>query len=59
MSAKDHDEHGEVINEIGWMVLPEFQGRGLGRSATDAILDKARHDTHSNSSGRAARQAPV
>jgi RimJ/RimL family protein N-acetyltransferase len=38
----DHDEEGEVINEIGWMVLPEFQGRGLGREATRAILEKAR-----------------
>jgi len=38
----DHDEDGEVITEIGWMVLPEFQGRGLGREATRAILERAR-----------------
>ena len=23
------DWHGEPIHEVGWMVLPEFQGRGL------------------------------
>lgn len=40
----DHDEDDEVVNEIGWMVLPEFQGRGLGREATRAILDRARTD---------------
>jgi RimJ/RimL family protein N-acetyltransferase len=38
----DHEEDGERITEIGWMVLPEFQGRGLGRQATGAILEKAR-----------------
>jgi len=38
----DHVEDGEIINEIGWMVLPEFQGRGLGREATRAILGRAR-----------------
>ncbi|MEO8475846.1 MAG: GNAT family N-acetyltransferase [Actinomycetota bacterium] len=40
----DHDEDGEHINEIGWMVLPEFQGQGLGRDAALAILDKARRE---------------
>jgi len=39
-----HDDHGEPISEIGWMVLPEFQGRGLGRSATAALLERARTD---------------
>jgi RimJ/RimL family protein N-acetyltransferase len=38
----DHEEDGERINEIGWMVLPEFQGRGLGREAARALLDRAR-----------------
>ena len=32
---------GERINEIGWMVLPEFQGRGLATQAVRALLDKA------------------
>jgi hypothetical protein len=27
-----HDEDGEPVSEIGWMVLPEFQGSGSGRS---------------------------
>ena len=30
--------------EIGWMVLPEFQGRGLGKAATAALIDRARAD---------------
>lgn len=38
----EHTEHGEPINEIGWMVLPPFQGRGLGSQAVRTILDKAR-----------------
>lgn len=28
-----HDADGERISEIGWMVLPEFQGRALRRSS--------------------------
>lgn len=31
----------ESINEIGWMVLPEFQGRGLATKAVRTILDMA------------------
>ncbi len=37
-----HEEDGEQISEVGWMVLPRFQGRGLGRRATWALLDSAR-----------------
>ena len=33
------DEH---YNEMGWMILPEFQGRGLATRAVQATLDKAR-----------------
>ena len=30
-----HDDDGsEPISEIGWMVLPEFQGRGLAKKAS-------------------------
>lgn len=31
-------------SEIGWMVLPEYQGRGLAKAATRAVLERARDD---------------
>ena len=37
-------EDGEHISEIGWMVLPEFQGRGIGTTAVRALLLLARDD---------------
>ena len=40
-----HDEDGgEPISEIGWMVLPEFQGRGLAKRAVRMLLELARDD---------------
>jgi RimJ/RimL family protein N-acetyltransferase len=40
-----HDEDGgEPITEIGWMVLPEFQGRGLAKRAVRMVLELARDD---------------
>jgi len=39
-----HDEGGEQMSEIGWMVLPEFQGRGLGKRAVRMLLELARDD---------------
>jgi RimJ/RimL family protein N-acetyltransferase len=39
-----HGEHGEPINEIGWMVLPDYQGRGLGSEAVRMALDRARDE---------------
>lgn len=39
-----HAEHGEPISEIGWMVLPEFQGRGLGKAAVRDLLERARDE---------------
>jgi RimJ/RimL family protein N-acetyltransferase len=39
-----HEEDGERISETGWMVLPRFQGRGLGKLAVRALLDLARDD---------------
>ncbi|MFE3072147.1 GNAT family N-acetyltransferase [Streptomyces sp. NPDC059247] len=37
-----HDADGRRMTEIGWMVLPEFQGRGLGKLAVRALLELAR-----------------
>ncbi len=37
----EHSWRGETINEIGWIILPPFQGRGLATKAVLAILDKA------------------
>jgi len=37
-----HEEDGEPVTEVGWMVLPRFQGRGLGKSAVRALLGQAR-----------------
>jgi RimJ/RimL family protein N-acetyltransferase len=34
----------EGISEVGWMVLPEFQGRGLAGEAVRQVLDLARAD---------------
>lgn len=36
--------HGLSINEMGWMVLPEFQGRGLASRAGHEILLRAREE---------------
>ncbi|WP_406378717.1 GNAT family N-acetyltransferase; N-acetyltransferase [Streptomyces sp. NBC_01618] len=37
-----HDTDTERISEIGWMVLPEFQGRGLGKQGVRMLLELAR-----------------
>jgi len=37
-------DSGEPITEIGWMVLPEFQGRGLAKRAVRTLLEMARDD---------------
>ncbi|MFD0340234.1 GNAT family N-acetyltransferase [Streptomyces sp. NPDC127117] len=39
-----HGAGAEWISEIGWMVLPEFQGRGLGKQGVRMLLDLARDD---------------
>ncbi|MFJ9340399.1 GNAT family N-acetyltransferase [Streptomyces sp. NPDC101733] len=39
-----HADDGEQMSEIGWMVLPEFQGRGVGKRAVRALLELARDD---------------
>jgi RimJ/RimL family protein N-acetyltransferase len=37
-------DRGEPLSEIGWMVLPEFQGRGLAKRAVRALLERARDE---------------
>ena len=39
-----HEEDGETISEIGWMVLPQFQGQGLGKASVAELLNRARAD---------------
>jgi RimJ/RimL family protein N-acetyltransferase len=39
-----HETDGELLSEIGWMVLPEFQGRGLGKHAVRMLLEMAREE---------------
>jgi RimJ/RimL family protein N-acetyltransferase len=40
-----HGEGGRPeLSEIGWMVLPEFQGHGYAKSAVRALLERARDD---------------
>jgi RimJ/RimL family protein N-acetyltransferase len=36
--------HDQPVLEIGWAVLPGFQGRGIAVSATGQLLAKARED---------------
>ena len=36
-----HDLGDGPLTEIGWMVLPEFQGRGWGKRAVGALLEQA------------------
>jgi RimJ/RimL family protein N-acetyltransferase len=40
----DHAWNGQTISEIGWMVLPEFQGRGLASEAVRLTLQRARSE---------------
>ncbi|RFS81271.1 N-acetyltransferase [Actinomadura spongiicola] len=39
-----HDVDGTVFSEIGWMVLPDFQGRGVGKRAVRMVLETARDE---------------
>jgi RimJ/RimL family protein N-acetyltransferase len=41
--GRAHDG-AEPVSEIGWMVLPEFQGRGLAKRAVRMLLEQARED---------------
>lgn len=35
---------GEPLSEAGWMILPDYHGRGFGSAALAALLDRARAD---------------
>ncbi|MFF1838201.1 GNAT family N-acetyltransferase [Streptomyces sp. NPDC058231] len=39
-----HDTDDGPISEIGWMVLPDFQGQGLGKRAVRTLLQQARDE---------------
>ncbi|HEX4735621.1 MAG TPA: GNAT family N-acetyltransferase [Thermoleophilaceae bacterium] len=41
VSLWDHEWEGETIDEIGWMVLPEHQGRGLASAGVAEALTRA------------------
>jgi RimJ/RimL family protein N-acetyltransferase len=40
----EREWRGEQVYEIGWSVLPAFQGRGIAGSATAAVLEVARSE---------------
>jgi RimJ/RimL family protein N-acetyltransferase len=37
-------DHGEPFSEIGWMILPEYQGQGLAKASVGAVLERARRE---------------
>lgn len=41
VSLWEHEWEGAAINEIGWMVLPEHQGRGLASAGVSEALRRA------------------
>jgi RimJ/RimL family protein N-acetyltransferase len=43
----ERESHGRQVWETGWMVLPEFQGRGIATEATKQVIDLCRAEgTH-------------
>ena len=41
------DWRGEQVYEVGWMVVPEFQGRGIALAATAQAIERAKlEDRH-------------
>lgn len=38
----EHEWRGERVHEMGWMVLPAFQRRGLAGAAASLLLERAR-----------------
>ena len=43
-SHEDEEAPGAQLSEAGWMILPEFQGRGLAKQAVRAMLERAREE---------------
>lgn len=39
-----HEDSTPPLSETGWMVLPEFQGRGIAKTAVRMLLERARED---------------
>jgi RimJ/RimL family protein N-acetyltransferase len=39
---REREWRGELVWEMGWSVLPEFQGRGLATRAVAAAIERAR-----------------
>jgi RimJ/RimL family protein N-acetyltransferase len=44
VSLWSHDDDDVELSEIGWMVLPEFQGRGIAKLAVRKLLERARDE---------------
>jgi len=40
----DREWQGAAVYEIGWMVVPEFQGRGIAAAATAQAVERAKRD---------------
>lgn len=40
----ERDWRGEPVYEVGWSVVPAFQGRGIARSATAQVIALARSE---------------
>ena len=40
----EHEEDGERFSEMGWMTIPQLQGRGLATAAVQELLERARSE---------------
>ena len=52
-------DHGPHYAESGWMVLPEFQGRGLAKAAVREVLRRAARDGRWGSPARTCTPWPT
>ncbi|MGD9486267.1 GNAT family N-acetyltransferase [Streptomyces sp. TRM70308] len=44
VTLRSHEAGDQRISEIGWMVLPAFQGQGYGKRAVRTLLEMAGED---------------